>query len=152
MELYEAQAAVIQLYGQYTDALHRRDAEDWGATWCSDAVWQLPLVDKPGEPLLLEGREAIVGTWSAVMQGFPVVQHVPYAPVVKLDGETITARWTILEHLVSAEGEAHQVLGIYDDTHRVEDGALRYAKRVFNVLSRRPIAAEFETMPHPGKM
>lgn len=152
MELYEAQAAVTQLYGQYADALHRRDADDWGATWCTDAIWQLPLVDNPGAPLLLEGREAIVGTWSAVMQNFPVVQHFPFAPLVRLEGDAIRARWTVLEHLVNADGTANQVMGVYDDDHRLEDGMLRYSKRVFNVLSSRPLAADFQAMEHPGKL
>lgn len=152
MNLFEAQAAVTQLYGQYADALHRRDAQDWGATWCSDATWVLPLVDTPDQPLVLEGREAIVGTWSTVMETIKLVQHLPLAPLVKMDAGVVKARWTVQEKLIMGTGEAHEILGIYDDEHREEEGMLRYQKRSFHVLSRRPISADIQSMDHPGKL
>lgn len=152
MDFLEAQAAVLQLYGQYADAIHRRDPEDWGDTWCSDARWTLPLVDTPDQPLILEGREAIVQTWSAVIENFPIIQHMPFAPLVRVDGGEVKARWTVSENLVKADGTADQVLGIYDDLHKVEDGKLRYSDRKFYVLSRRPTPADFDAFPHPGKL
>ncbi|MEM1020856.1 MAG: hypothetical protein AAGJ09_10280, partial [Pseudomonadota bacterium] len=62
------------------------------------------------------------------------------------------ARWTVSENLVKADGTADQVLGIYDDLHKVEDGKLRYSDRKFYVLSRRPTPADFDAFPHPGKL
>jgi len=143
----EMALAVTQLYARYADAIHRRDADAWGATWCSDARWDLPIEGVPP----LEGREAIVATWTAVMPGFTVVQHLPATPLLKIEDGVLCARWTVREQLAKQDGEGEELLGIYDDTHREEDGMLRYQSRSFKVLSRRVFSpAEFEVLEHPG--
>ncbi|MEM9880086.1 MAG: nuclear transport factor 2 family protein [Pseudomonadota bacterium] len=143
----EMALAVTQLYGQYADAIHRLDAEAWGDTWCSDAKWELPLDGMPP----LEGRDTIVATWSSVMPGFKVVQHMPFAPLLKVENGVLCARWTVREQLVKQDGEGEELLGIYDDTHREEDGKLRYQTRRFKVLYRRALTpTDFEIMEHPG--
>lgn len=139
--------AVQQLYGRYADALHRGDANDWGQTWCSDARWSLPIEGVPD----MEGRDAIVATWNAVVENLKVVQHLPLVPAFKMDGGVLCARWTVREIIVTGDGQGQEILGVYDDTHREEDGILRYQSRNFKLLYRRPIdASSFEVFEHPG--
>jgi len=35
------QIAIRALIDSYTDAVFRRDADAWGATWAQDALWNL---------------------------------------------------------------------------------------------------------------
>lgn len=143
----DAAFAVQQLYGKYADALHRGDAAAWGETWCSDARWSLPIDGVPD----MQGRDAIVATWNAVVENLEVVQHLPLVPLFKMDGDVLCARWTVRELIVDGTGAGQELLGVYDDTHREEDGMLRYQSRSFKVLYRRVLnPADFEVMPHPG--
>lgn len=138
---------VTQLYGKYADALHRGDPKDWGETWCSDARWSLPIEGVPD----MVGREAIVATWNSVVESLKVVQHLPLVPLYKMDGDTLCARWTVRELIVGADGSNQELLGVYDDTHRHEDGMLRYQSRSFKILFRRALnPADFDVFDHPG--
>ena len=60
----EDRLAIHELVMSYGDAVTRKDADDWGATWAEDAVWRIPTF--PGLELT-EGREAIVQNWRAAM-------------------------------------------------------------------------------------
>jgi len=58
--------AVRDLVHRYSDAVCRRDAEQWAACWASDAVWDL-------FGSAIEGHDAIVDLWVRAMAGFDAV-------------------------------------------------------------------------------
>ena len=68
--------AIRQLIDDYSDAVFRRDASDWGACWAEDARWSL-------SGHVVESRAQIVALWETAMAGFPFVAF--FAQPVKLD-------------------------------------------------------------------
>lgn len=52
--------AIRELCERYVDAVNRRDAKDWGATWAPDAVWDLGRGP-------VQGRDQIVAAWEGAM-------------------------------------------------------------------------------------
>jgi hypothetical protein len=65
---FEARLAIRELLESYADAVTRRDAEAWGATWAEDAEWSLPDYPEIGTT---HGREAIVAMWVEAMKAIP---------------------------------------------------------------------------------
>jgi len=106
----------------YADAVVRRDADQWGATWAEDAVWEL------GKGRRMEGREAIVAFWNTAMDGFNAVVQTVLNGTCSLDGEvgTGTGRWYINEHFQrmpedtdadASSGPTGMLLAYYDDKY-----------------------------------
>jgi hypothetical protein len=109
----------------YADAVVRRDAEQWGATWAPDAVWDL------GRGRRVEGREAIVALWTSAMGGFAAVVQNVVNGMATLDHEagTGTGRWYIIEHFQRADDTRGILLAHYDDTYVRVDGGWHFSGR-----------------------
>jgi hypothetical protein len=111
--------------------VNRRDGDDWAALWTEDGVWKAF-----GQSF--EGRDVVVATWKAAMQGFRLVFHVSHHGVIELDGDRARGRFTISERLQSADGKAGVLLALYHDEYRREDGGWRFARRELEPLYQGP--------------
>jgi ketosteroid isomerase-like protein len=123
--------AIETLLARYADAVNRRDAEAWAALWTADGVWK-------AFGQAFEGRDVVVGTWKAAMQGFRFVFHVVHSGVIELDGDTAHGRWSISEQLQSVSGAPGMLLALYHDDYRREGEDWRFASRELQVLYQGP--------------
>jgi uncharacterized protein (TIGR02246 family) len=116
---------IRDLVHSYADAVVRRDADQWAATWTEDAVWEL------GKGRRVEGREAILALWNTAMDGFKaVVQNVVNGTATLDDAAgTGTGRWYIIEHWMRADDSRGILLAYYDDTYARVDGRWGFASR-----------------------
>lgn len=109
----------------YSDAVVRRDAAQWGATWAPDAVWDL------GKGRRVEGRDSIVALWTTAMEGFAaVVQNVVNGTAtLDLAAGTGVGRWYIIEHWQRADDTRGILLAYYDDVYARVDSSWLFASR-----------------------
>lgn len=119
--------AIRTLVHQSSDAVCRRDAGDWGATWAAAGVW-----DIGNGPVA--GREAVTAAWVEAMNGFDSVVQTVLNGTATLTGDTGTGRWHFQEYFVVANGGPGMLFGVYDDAYTREADEWRFARRVLTVL------------------
>jgi len=122
-----AELAIHKLNARYCDAIHRRDEKAWGALWAEDCIW-----DFLGQSI--GGREKVVATWLATMQGFPNVYHQNHAGIIEVEGDTAKCRWYINEEILDAQKQALRFYGVYNDECVRVGGQWLYQRRRFDVL------------------
>jgi len=120
-------AAIADLIAAYGDAVSRRDAGAWGATWASDASWSLMGHE-------VSGRDAIVTLWLGAMAQFDAVSFVTAPGPISVAGDTATARCQTHEVLRANDGSIRQVAGCYEDSFVRHDGHWLFARRVFTIV------------------
>lgn len=118
----------------YADAVCRRDREQWRATWTADAVWQL------GDDRRSVGIDAIVQTWQAAMDRYPMVLHRYANSMATLDDATGTGhgRAYVDEIMRTTAGEVTAMHGYYDDEYRRTDEGWRFSHRTLVRLHHGP--------------
>ena len=123
-----AEAAIRQLVSQYGDAVNRRDAEAWAATWSTQATWNLQ-----GKPTT--GRDAIVERWLSLMDRVPFVRQELSFGIVDgpVSNGSTRGRWYLTEFTRRGDSAA-RVDGLYRDEYVCEQGVWRFATRDFEVL------------------
>ena len=120
-------AAITDLIAAYGDAVSRRDADAWGATWASDATWSLMGHE-------VAGRDAIVALWLGAMAQFDAVSFVTAVGPIAITGDTASVRCQTHEVLRTIDGTVRSVAGIYDDSFVRQDGQWLFARRVFAIV------------------
>lgn len=129
----EDELAVRDLVARYSDAVCRRDADAWIATWAEDCRWDL------GRGRLTEGRDATLALWSRSLERYPWVGQLTPTGTVTLDGDTATGSWWLLELNRLADGTGTLHFGHYDDAYvRTPDG-WRFALRRLTMVYRGPL-------------
>ena len=123
----EDQQAIRALHDLYSDAVFRRDADDWGANWAEDGQWHLM-----GTPV--DGREAIVNLWNGAMGGFSFVAFFSQTAAIAVDGDTATGRVHTHEVLETTDGAIRRPVGRYDDVYVKRNGRWLYKERRYNML------------------
>lgn len=125
-----AENEIRRLIARYSDAVNRRDAASWGATWAEDGEWVLLGTTT-------RGKGAIVARWLELMEGIPFVLQVPGFGLVDFpqaeDHETATGRWYITEISNRPTGSA-SLVGVYHDRYVREKGGWVFASRRFDIL------------------
>lgn len=138
----ENRIAIGDLVHDYADAVVRRDAEQWAATWASDAVWEL------GKGRRVEGRDAILELWNNAMDGFKAVVQNVVNNVADLDdyAGTGTGRCYIQENWWRADDSKGILLAYYDDAYTRVDGDWLFASRELIVQYGGPqdLSADFQ--------
>jgi len=125
----------IQMLAQrYADAVMRHDADDWGACWAEDGVWDLGQ----GEPF--RGRDNVVSMWKKAMEGYPFAVFIVLPGIVDVDGETATMTSYVEENLEGTDGNGFRVYGCYKDNLVKENGKWVFKERHYNVLYRGPVS------------
>ena len=121
--------AIRQLIDDYSDAVFRRDAVDWGACWMEDARWSL-------SGHVVEGRTQIVALWETAMASFPFVAFFAQPGRIEVDGERGSGRIYTHELLEKLDGTIDRPVGRYDDDYHRVDGAWHFASRTYTLLHR----------------
>ncbi|MEM8903152.1 MAG: nuclear transport factor 2 family protein [Actinomycetota bacterium] len=125
----EDRLAIRELAETYADAVCRRDADAWGATWAPEGVWDLG-----GRQV--EGRSELVPFWTKVMGGFPFVVQIIHSVLVdEVEGDTATARCWLGEQLTDGDGNARTTVGHYHDELVKLDGRWHYSRRTYQTVS-----------------
>jgi AcrR family transcriptional regulator len=122
-------AALRDLIDRSCDAVFRKDADAWAATWADDGVWTLQTGP-------LQGREAILDYWLDTMQRFEwVVQTAPLARFEVDEMHDIgNGRVTVQERFLRADGTYGKLLAVYHDRYARCSGRWRFTERRQEIL------------------
>lgn len=112
------------LLARYSDAVCRFDADQWAATWATDAVWEMG-------PMTKTGRDEISTSWQGMLARLDGVIHAYLNGWADLDEEagTGTGRWYVIEHFKRPDEGPMTMYGFYDDEYCLEDGQWKFARR-----------------------
>ena len=131
MNSIEDELQLRNLMARYTDAVMRRDAEAWAATWAEDATWNLL-----GNPVT--GRDNILGLWQTMMQGFEFAALMPSSCLFQVDGDTATGHWYLHEYTRTTDGDTATILSRYLDSYVRQEGGWLYQSREYNFIYNGP--------------
>lgn len=136
--------SIRELCERYVDAVNRRDAGDWGATWAADAVWDLGRGP-------VQGRDNIVAAWEAAMSGFPnVIMWVHSGVIESVAGDKASARWYHQENLNMPDGSQNVGMGVYRDKLVRIKGEWLFAERKYDLLYFGPPDLSGAFNPYPS--
>ncbi len=113
--------AIRQLVARYADAVTRRDADAWSATWTNDGVWDLGNKHA-------EGRDEIVDLWRASMAVFETVIQLVHQGTIDVERDDAVGRWYLHEESMRA-GIRVRYFGAYDDEYRRTADGWRFTRR-----------------------
>ena len=123
----EDRLAIRERIEAYADAVFRRDAEDWIASWAEDGVWSLPGVD-------VAGRDNIKAAWLHAMSAFPMAAFFASPGAIRVSGNKATARVYAQEILGLVDGGVRRIVGSYDDELIKVDGVWLFSRRSYQIL------------------
>jgi ketosteroid isomerase-like protein len=116
---------------RFADACNRGDVDGFRALWDDDAVW---VIDDPMN-VRAEGAEAIAATLAELGAMWDWFVQMPHAPVITVDGDRATSRWTVSEHAAnSAERRSYFNYARYDDELARTPGGWRYTSRRYRYI------------------
>ena len=115
------------LIARYADAVCRFDADQWAATWATDAVWEMG-------PMTKTGRDEIATSWKGMLARLDGVIHAYLNGWADLDEETGTGtgRWYVIEHFKRPDEDPMTMYGFYDDEYCREDSQWKFARRALH--------------------
>lgn len=122
-----AQVEINALIAAYSDAVNRRNADDWAACWADDAVWRLRTME-------LSGKEQIVAGWRKAMESYAQVWFMAFAGHITLesDGNSAQVRSHTFEYLCPVGRTPKLQSGLYEDRVIRQDGRWVFASRTFS--------------------
>lgn len=126
----EDELALRNLVARYADAVCRRDADAWIATWAEDCVWDL------GRGRVSRGRPQTLDLWLSSIAAYPWVAQLPASGTVETSGSGYAGWWYILELNHRADGSGVLHLGHYADTYARTGEGWRFAARRFHLIYR----------------
>ncbi|HUD28108.1 MAG TPA: nuclear transport factor 2 family protein [Novosphingobium sp.] len=129
---FEDRLAIRELLETYADAVTRRDAGDWGATWAQDAEWSLPDYPEIGTT---KGREAIVAMWIEAMKAYPGIMFEAWPGSIEVEGDRAVMR-SYTSEVYDHDGVTMRDRGVYEDTCIKVDGRWHFASRSFRNIHR----------------
>jgi ketosteroid isomerase-like protein len=128
----EDRLAIRELLETYADAVTRRDADAWGATWAEDAEWSLPDYPEIGTT---KGRPAIVAMWIEAMKAYPGIMFEAWPGSIEVAGDKATMRSYTAE-VYDQDAVTLRDRGVYEDTCVKLDGRWLFASRSFRNIHR----------------
>lgn len=129
---FEDRLAIRELIDAYADAVTRRDAEAWGATWAEDGHWTMP--DYPEFPPQT-GRQNIVNLWVEAMKQYPGILFEAWPGAIDVSGTTARVRSYTAE-IYDRDGATVRDRGEYEDECVKVDGRWYFSRRSFRNIHR----------------
>lgn len=129
---FEDRLAIRELLETYADAVTRRDADTWGATWAEDGEWSLPDYPEMGTT---KGREAIVAMWTEAMKSYPGIMFEAWPGSIEVEGDSATMRSYTTE-VYDQDGNTLRDRGLYEDTCVKRGGRWLFKSRSFRNIHR----------------
>lgn len=123
----EDRLAIRELVDAYGDAVCRRDADAWVATWAPDGQWII-------RGATITGHAALRSTWTGAMAAYRFVSFAGFPGAIRVMGNTAQLRVQTTEWLLPVDGPARLQHGAYADVLTRIDGRWRFARRSFSVL------------------
>ncbi|MGO4649537.1 nuclear transport factor 2 family protein [Nocardia sp. 2YAB30] len=122
----DAIEAVRQLKYRYFRTLDLKRWDEFGDTLAVDATGRYGT-HALGEPLNLDGRDAITAFMRENLGPSVVTVHIANHPEVSIDGETATGSWAFEDRVIATQyGVLIRGAGYYTDTYRRDtDGRWR---------------------------
>ena len=138
-------AAIRDLHARYTDAVWRKDFVAFGDCFTRDSEWRIGGLELKGRAMIVESIEAILGNMRRVFITFQ-------APVLDLEGGTVSARTMMQEYVARMNGTSNIAIGRYYETFAEEEGRWRFAWRLFERHYTGPpdLSAPFFAWPDHG--
>ena len=133
---------IRNLVARCADAVARRDADAWGATWAEDGEWLIL-----GQST--KGRDQVVGLWTNLMSGFSFVIQLPSGGIIEIEGPRASGRWYITEQGQDASGAPILNIGIYQDEYCRVGDQWRFLRRRFDPLYLGPPDLTAKPFPYP---
>ena len=118
--------AIRELVDAYGDAVCRRDADAWVATWAPDGVWLI-------RGKTITGHAGLRAAWLSAMAAYQFVSFAGRPGAMQVDGDTATLRVQTSEWLVPVAGLPRVQLGTYEDRLVKVRGDWLFAQRSFTV-------------------
>jgi len=131
MNALEDELALRNLMGRYADAVNRRDADAWVATWSPDGVWNLL-----GNPV--SGRDNILALWQQMMGSFEFALMLPSSCLFQVNGDSASGHWYLHEYTRDLQGTATTVLSRYLDTYVKQGGQWLFRSRHYSFIYNGP--------------
>lgn len=128
----EDRLAIRELLETYADAVCRRDADAWGATWADDAEWSLPDYPEMGTT---RGRSAIVAMWVEAMKAYPGILFQAWPGSIEIDGDIAQVRSYTAE-VYDQDGQTKRDRGLYNDVCVKIGGQWLFKSRSFRNVHR----------------
>jgi AcrR family transcriptional regulator len=125
-------AALRQLVAHCSDAVIRRDADAFGATWTDDGVWDRA----DGEPIV--GRQQIAAAFTTLVRPLSWIVQTPAVCVFEVDETTGTGsgRVTFDERFQRRRGGPGTLIGTYHDEYRRDGGHWHFVRRRLEPIDR----------------
>jgi len=142
MNALEDELALRNLMGRYADAVNRRDADAWVATWATDGVWNLL-----GNPV--SGRDNILALWQQMMGSFEFALMLPSSCLFNVEGDTANGHWYLHEYTRDLQGNASTVLSRYLDTYVRQCGQWLFQSRQYSFIYNGPadLSGSYTALP-----
>jgi hypothetical protein len=121
--------AIRELVARYVEAVALFDVELYRSVWTADSVWG---VDGRGD---ISGPDAITELFVQLRGRQELAVQRVMSGRAHVDGDHGAGRW-IIHSLTRTEGRGEELLGVYDDRYRRDDGAWRFVRRDFSPLYR----------------
>lgn len=128
--------SIRELMERYADAVIRRAAPDWAATWAErDAEWHFAGA-AAAQPVL--GKANIVRRWETRMTEVQSLHFHVQPATIAIDGDRAQASSHTLELFGLGSHAMRLVQGRYEDELVREDGAWRFRVRRFTRITESP--------------
>ncbi len=128
----EDRLAIRELLETYADAVCRRDADDWGATWAEDAQWSLPDYPEIGTT---SGKPAIIAMWIEAMKAYPAIRFQAWPGSIEVEGNKAKVR-SYTSEVYDQDGTTMRDMGAYEDECVKVNGQWLFASRSFRNVHR----------------
>lgn len=155
----DAIEAVRQLKYRYFRSLDLKDWDDFADTLAVDAEGRYGT-HAMGEPLHLDGRDAITAFMRENLGPSIVSVHIANHPEISVDGATATGSWAFEDTVIATEyGVLIRGAGYYTDAYRRDaDGKWRIAstgyRRIYESMQSLADTPSFQLLSNmwaPGK-
>ena len=124
---HEDRLAIRERIEAYSDAVFRKNADDWIANWSEDGVWRLPGME-------VAGKAQIKAAWVGAMSGFAVAGFFATPGAIEVHGDQASVRVYTQEVLIDHAGGVRRIVGAYDDALVKIAGAWLFSSRTYTVL------------------
>jgi ketosteroid isomerase-like protein len=138
---FEDRLAIRELIDRWSDSVNEQDWAQLATCFIEDGVWGVG----PPFNFTFRGNKTIVEHVSSKVSEQEYVMQVPHAVVVKLNGDTATARTTVQEFMRGRDGAGAQIWATYyDELVRTTEG-WRFKCRKFRaaIFEANPVGGDF---------
>lgn len=137
-----AEAGIRQLHARFVDAVWRKDAEAFAASFARDGEWKIAGMH-------MKGRDEIGSTFAKLLGACERVATTPGLPILEVNGKTAQGRLPLSELAKMVDGTTALTLGIYHDQYVEEDGRWLFQWRHFSLQYRGPTDFSADMVPSP---